>query len=135
MAERITSQLLHARVSVDNSALMCKSIFYEGFYVNNLPTIISFWLSALTNMLWLRPEINKEKSTSLEKNFQDFCYIRADFVFIRFLFVTVSLKLSDSHRLRKTATTDVGGFSRSSKASIRMKSNTMSKKFKHTTCG
>lgn len=47
---------------------------------------------------------------------------------------TVSLKLSESQRFLSTATTDDGGLSRSSNASIRMKSNTMSKKFMHTTC-
>lgn len=47
--------------------------------------------------------------------------------------LTVSLKLSESQRFLNTATTDEGGLSRSSKASIRMKSNTMSKKFIHTT--
>lgn len=47
--------------------------------------------------------------------------------------ITVSLKLSESHRFRKTATTEVGGFSRSSNASMRIKSMTMSKKFIDTT--
>ena len=48
--------------------------------------------------------------------------------------LTVSLKLSESQRFLNTATTEEGGLSRSSKASIRIKSNTMSKKFIHTTC-
>lgn len=48
--------------------------------------------------------------------------------------LTVSLKLSESQRFLNTATTEEGGLSRSSNASIRMKSNTMSKKFIHTTC-
>lgn len=48
---------------------------------------------------------------------------------------TVSLKLSDSQRFLRTASTEDGGFSRSSKASMRIKSSTMSKKLMHTTCG
>lgn len=48
---------------------------------------------------------------------------------------TVSLKLSESQRFLRTASTEDGGFSRSSKASMRMKSSTMSKKLIHTTCG
>lgn len=48
---------------------------------------------------------------------------------------TVSLKLSDSQRFRRTASTEDGGFSRSSKASMRMKSSTMSKKLMHATFG
>lgn len=48
--------------------------------------------------------------------------------------LTVSLKLSESQRFLNTATTDEGGLSKSSNASIRIKSNTMSKKFIHTTC-
>ena len=47
--------------------------------------------------------------------------------------LNVSLKLSESHQFLSTATTDKGGLSRSSKASIRMKSSTMSKKFITTT--
>lgn len=47
---------------------------------------------------------------------------------------TVSLKLSDSQRFRRTASTEDGGFSKSSKASMRMKSSTMSKKLMHATC-
>lgn len=47
--------------------------------------------------------------------------------------LTVSLKLSESQRFLNTATTEEGGLSRSSNASIRMKSNTTSKKFIHTT--
>lgn len=47
--------------------------------------------------------------------------------------LTVSLKLSESQRFLSTATTEEGGLSRSSNASIRMKSNTTSKKFIHTT--
>lgn len=48
---------------------------------------------------------------------------------------TVSLKLSDSQRFLRTASTEDGGLSRSSKASMRMKSRTISKKLMHTTCG
>jgi hypothetical protein len=48
---------------------------------------------------------------------------------------TVSLKLSDSQRFLRTASTEDGGFSRSSKASMRMKSSTMSKKLMQATFG